>query len=148
MGGLLVLAFKVGGNVQPILMWIGINFVITVVGRGFISWQGHLGGFLGGVLIAAVLVYAPRERRTAWQAGGLGAFTVRAARGRRGPHRRPHLIARRTSSPGCRPISTGCRPGIAVDGYGHAAGSPWRDLSGRTRTCQGVYCLTSPGFPG
>ena len=45
-------------------------------GPGNISWQGHLGGFLGGVLIAAVLVYAPRARRTAWQVGGLGALTV------------------------------------------------------------------------
>ncbi len=76
MGALLVLAFKVGGNMQPILMWIGLNFLITVVGRGFISWQGHLGGFLGGVLIAAVLAYSPRQRRTAWQVAGLGAFAV------------------------------------------------------------------------
>lgn len=71
MGALLVIAFKVGGNLQPILGWIGINFLITLVGRGFISWQGHLGGFLGGVLIAAVIVYAPRTRRTTWQVAGL-----------------------------------------------------------------------------
>ena len=76
MGALLVVAFKVGGNIQGILTWIGINFVITVVGRGFISWQGHLGGFLGGVLIAAVLVYAPRTRRTLWQTAGLCAIGV------------------------------------------------------------------------
>ncbi|HEU4811476.1 MAG TPA: rhomboid family intramembrane serine protease [Nocardioides sp.] len=76
MGALLVVAFKVGGNIQGILTWIGINFVITVLGRGFISWQGHLGGFLGGVLIAAVLVYAPRTRRTPWQVLGLCAIGV------------------------------------------------------------------------
>jgi membrane associated rhomboid family serine protease len=76
MGGLLVVAFKVGGNVQPILMWIGINFLITVVGRGFISWQGHLGGFLGGVLVALVLVYSPRPHRTLWQSLGLSAITL------------------------------------------------------------------------
>ena len=76
MGALLVLAHKVGGNIQPIVMWIGINFLITVVGRGFISWQGHLGGFLGGLLIAGVLAYAPRERRTTWQAAGLATFAV------------------------------------------------------------------------
>ena len=76
MGGLLVLALKVRGNVQPILMWIGLNFLITVVGRGFISWQGHLGGFLGGTLIAAVLVYAPRAHRTLWQTAGLSAVTL------------------------------------------------------------------------
>jgi membrane associated rhomboid family serine protease len=76
MGALLVLAFKVGGNTQPILGWIGINFLITVVGRGFISWQGHLGGFLGGLVIAVVLAYSPRERRTLWQSIGLVGFTL------------------------------------------------------------------------
>lgn len=76
MGALLVVAYKVGGDVRQLLMWIGINFVITVVGRGFISWQGHLGGFLGGLALAAILVYAPRERRTAVQAAGVGGLLV------------------------------------------------------------------------
>jgi membrane associated rhomboid family serine protease len=57
-------------------MWIGLNFAITFFGRGFISWQGHLGGFVGGVVLAAVIAYAPRERRTAWQAAGFGAVAV------------------------------------------------------------------------
>jgi membrane associated rhomboid family serine protease len=75
MGALLVLALKVKANPQQILMWIGINFLFTVVVPN-ISWQGHLGGFLGGVLITGVLVYAPRERRTLWQTLGLGALTL------------------------------------------------------------------------
>ena len=74
MGALLVLAFKVGGQVQTILIWIGINVVFTFVG-GF-SWQGHLGGFLGGAAIMALLVYAPRERRTPVQVGGLVLITL------------------------------------------------------------------------
>jgi membrane associated rhomboid family serine protease len=76
MGALLVVAFKVGGNMSSILTWIGINFAITVLGSRYISWQGHLGGFLGGLLIAAVLVYAPRARRTLWQSAGLTAIGV------------------------------------------------------------------------
>ena len=48
---------------QQILIWIGINAVLTFTFSG-ISWQGHLGGFVGGVVIAAILVYAPRQRRT------------------------------------------------------------------------------------
>ena len=76
MGALLVVALKLRANPQQILMWIGINFVVTVVGRGFISWQGHLGGFIGGVLVALVLVYAPRSHRTRWQSLGLGAITL------------------------------------------------------------------------
>jgi membrane associated rhomboid family serine protease len=74
MAGLLVVAFKVRGNVQSILMWIGLNAVITVFGRGFISWQGHLGGFVGGLLLALVIVYAPRNRRVFWQVSGLCAI--------------------------------------------------------------------------
>ncbi|HQR26799.1 MAG TPA: rhomboid family intramembrane serine protease [Nocardioides sp.] len=76
MGALLVVALKVGGNVQQILFWIGLNFVITVAGSSFISWQGHLGGFLGGAAIAGILVYAPRERRTAWQAAGISGLLL------------------------------------------------------------------------
>jgi membrane associated rhomboid family serine protease len=75
MGALLVLSLKVKANPQQILFWIGLNFVFTFLYPN-ISWQGHLGGFLGGALIAAVLVYAPRPRRTFWQALGLGAITV------------------------------------------------------------------------
>jgi membrane associated rhomboid family serine protease len=69
MGALLVVAFKVGGNVQSVLTWIGINVVITVVGSQFISWQAHLGGLVGGIVIAAALVYAPRRNRTQFQVG-------------------------------------------------------------------------------
>ena len=72
MGALLVVAYKVRGQVQQILIWIGINAVLTLT-FGF-SWQGHLGGFLGGVVIAVILVYAPRTHRTMWQVVGLSLF--------------------------------------------------------------------------
>lgn len=76
MGALLVLAFKVRTDLNQLLIWIGINFAITFFGRGFISWQGHVGGFLGGIALAAVIAYAPRERRTAWQAAGFSLVAV------------------------------------------------------------------------
>ncbi len=75
MGALLVLALKVRANPQQILLWIGINFVITVTSPN-ISWQGHLGGFLGGALIAAILAWSPRPRRVLWQTAGLSAVGV------------------------------------------------------------------------
>ena len=75
MGALLVLAYKVRGNVQQILMWIGINAVLTFTVSD-ISWQGHLGGFLGGVVIAGLLAYSPRERRTLIQVAGLVGLTL------------------------------------------------------------------------
>jgi membrane associated rhomboid family serine protease len=76
MGALLVLALKVRADVSQLLVWIGINFVLTVVGRGFISWEGHLGGFIGGVVLASVIAWAPRSRRTMWQWLAIGSYIV------------------------------------------------------------------------
>ncbi|HYH33624.1 MAG TPA: rhomboid family intramembrane serine protease [Nocardioides sp.] len=76
MGALLVVAVKVRGNVSQIGVWLLMNAVITFTFPG-ISWQGHLGGFVGGVLIGAAVVYAPRgPRRRWWQWLGVGAVTL------------------------------------------------------------------------
>ena len=75
-GGLLVIAVKVRADYSQLLLWLGLNVVITVFGRGFISWQGHLGGLVGGVLVALVLAYSPRENRARWQGLGLGMLAV------------------------------------------------------------------------
>ncbi len=76
MGALLVIAIKVRADYTSILFWIGLNVFITFFGGARISWQGHLGGLIGGVLIGLVLVYSPRENRTRWQAIGLGAIAA------------------------------------------------------------------------
>jgi membrane associated rhomboid family serine protease len=76
MAALLIVAIRARGDVQGLLVLVAVNVVITVWGRGFISWEGHLGGFLGGLVIALVLVYAPRGRRTFWQVTGLSVFAV------------------------------------------------------------------------
>ena len=75
MGALLVLAYKVGGNVSQIATWLLLNAVITFTVPS-ISWQGHLGGFLGGALIAAIIVWSPRERRGTWQLAGILAAAL------------------------------------------------------------------------
>jgi membrane associated rhomboid family serine protease len=75
MGALLVVVYKVHGDVRQIMMWIGLNFVITFLAP-FISWQGHLGGFIGGLLVAAAFVYAPKSNRSLWQLGAAIAFGV------------------------------------------------------------------------
>jgi membrane associated rhomboid family serine protease len=76
MGALLVIAIKVHGNVSQIGMWIGLNFLFTVLGRGFISWQGHLGGFIGGVLVALLITYVPRARRAQLQWAGIALLAA------------------------------------------------------------------------
>jgi membrane associated rhomboid family serine protease len=86
MGALAVIALKVHGQVQTILMWIGLNLVFTFTVGG-ISWQAHIGGLVTGALLGAVMVYAPRKNRALvqWSATGavlavaLGLIVVRAA---------------------------------------------------------------------
>jgi membrane associated rhomboid family serine protease len=78
LGALLVIAVKVHGDVRGIATWIGINFVITFLVPN-VSWQGHLGGFVGGLLVGAAIVYAPRQRRATWQAVGVGAVSLLVA---------------------------------------------------------------------
>jgi membrane associated rhomboid family serine protease len=86
MGAIAVLAVKVGGQAQQVLGWIAINLVLTFTLRG-ISWQGHLGGLLGGVLLGVAIVYAPRSHRSVvqWSAVALvllvavGTIVVRAS---------------------------------------------------------------------
>lgn len=62
---------KTGGDLRQIGVLLAVNLFITFAFPN-ISWQGHLGGFAGGLVIAALLVYAPKgPRRTAYQVGGL-----------------------------------------------------------------------------
>ena len=72
---LLILVLKVGGDVQQLLILIGINVFLTFAVLN-ISWQGHLGGFVGGAAVAAALVYAPRQRRTPIQVGALVLLAI------------------------------------------------------------------------
>ena len=115
MGGLLVMAVKVGSNVSQIGMLLLVNLVITFTIPG-ISWQGHLGGFVGGVLVGAALVYAPRgPRRGAWQARASGRRRCRCGRAR-GPARRPRLTRPPAAEPG-RALSTAVHE--PVENYTH-----------------------------
>ncbi len=75
LGALLVIAYKVRGNVQTIVSWLAINAVFTFFFPG-ISWQGHLGGFVGGLLVTGLLVYAPKERRQLLQLAGTAVLVV------------------------------------------------------------------------
>lgn len=69
MGALLVVAWRNRRDVSNIVMWLGINVAFTFLGGAGISWQGHLGGLAGGVVIASVLVSTPARR--SWTAGAL-----------------------------------------------------------------------------
>lgn len=75
MGALVVLSLKIGADPRDLLLWIGINVVLTFTLPN-VSWQGHFGGLAGGLLVTAVIAFAPRERRAMLQAVGLVLFAL------------------------------------------------------------------------
>lgn len=74
-GAYAVIAHKVRADLRSIATLLAVNLVITFAIPN-ISWQGHLGGIVGGAVVAAVIAYAPRQRRTLVQALGLAAFLL------------------------------------------------------------------------
>ena len=76
LGALLVTANKARLNSQWLVQNLVLGVVITVVGYRMISWQGHLGGFLGGAAAAAIIAYAPRANRSLVQWGALAVVTA------------------------------------------------------------------------
>ena len=76
LGGLLVTFRKARLDTSWLMQNLALGVVITIVGWRYISWQGHLGGLLGGLVAAAIIAYAPKAHRSLVQWVGLGAFTV------------------------------------------------------------------------
>ncbi|MEP6814878.1 MAG: rhomboid family intramembrane serine protease [Marmoricola sp.] len=79
MGALVVVSLKIGADFRQILFWIGLNLVFTFMAGASISWQGHIGGLVGGAVVAAAIVYAPKARRAPvqWSAvAGIALITI------------------------------------------------------------------------
>lgn len=72
-----VLQRRRGGDVSQIGTTIAINLAISFAASSFIDWRGHVGGLVGGALVAAALVYAPSGQRR-WVYQALGAVAVAA----------------------------------------------------------------------
>jgi membrane associated rhomboid family serine protease len=78
MGALVVVAHKVGADLRQIGFWLLLNLAFTFWQSQAISWQGHIGGLLGGAVVAAVIVYAPKNHRERIQSAGIGAVALAA----------------------------------------------------------------------
>ncbi|GAA0970513.1 rhomboid family intramembrane serine protease [Acrocarpospora macrocephala] len=68
-GALFVVSRRLGYDARGVVWLIGINVVLTFLIPG-ISWQGHLGGLVVGVLVSAVFAYAPEKNRNTIQLAG------------------------------------------------------------------------------
>ncbi len=74
-GATAVLMKRMKYDMRPVIALLVINLIITFGVPG-ISWTAHIGGLVGGLLLALGLVYAPKEKRNLVQAGTLGLVFV------------------------------------------------------------------------
>ncbi|UDY25426.1 rhomboid family intramembrane serine protease [Nocardioides sp. Kera G14] len=76
LGALLVMVLRTKQAPQGMLIWIVLSMGYSFLVPG-ISWQGHLGGLLGGFLVTAAFAWAPRgPRRHLLQWGSVAVFLV------------------------------------------------------------------------
>ncbi|WP_300344046.1 rhomboid family intramembrane serine protease [Nesterenkonia sp.] len=76
-GALFILLRSSGAQTGGLVALVAVNMVIGFMPGLNISWQGHLGGLLTGLLCAGIIAYAPRGRlRGLWQACGLAGVGV------------------------------------------------------------------------
>jgi len=75
MAALLVVARKQRADVSQLLVLIGVNAGFTFFASG-ISWQGHVGGFVGGLVVAGIFTQLRADRKAPLQWAALGGFTL------------------------------------------------------------------------
>jgi membrane associated rhomboid family serine protease len=66
---------KRGLDLSPLFMLLAINLFITFALPN-ISWQGHIGGLVCGLVLGGVVAYAPRKQRTLVQVSAFAAVWV------------------------------------------------------------------------
>jgi membrane associated rhomboid family serine protease len=69
-GAFFIVNRKFGRDNSGLFVLLAINLAIAFLPNTNIDWHAHVGGLLTGALVASVLVYAPRDRRTVVQAAG------------------------------------------------------------------------------
>jgi membrane associated rhomboid family serine protease len=74
-GATAVFVRRLNYDMRPILILLALNIVFTFTWPN-VSWQGHLGGLIGGTAVAIAMAYAPRERRDRVQWGTAAGVMV------------------------------------------------------------------------
>lgn len=71
----LCLQLRSRGNATPMVILISLNLLL-----GFfipqVSWAGHIGGLLAGILIGGALIWAPRQHRGLVQYGAISGLAL------------------------------------------------------------------------
>ena len=75
-GALLLVNRRLGLENRGLVAFFAINAVIGFIPGLNIAWQAHLGGLVTGALVGAVLVHAPRSRRSLVQGVGLAGLVL------------------------------------------------------------------------
>ncbi|MBX9396508.1 rhomboid family intramembrane serine protease [Streptomyces sp. TRM72054] len=68
-GATAVLVRRLNYDMRPVIALLVINLIFTFNPGFNISWQAHIGGLVGGLVIGYAMVHAPRERRALVQYG-------------------------------------------------------------------------------
>lgn len=76
LGALLMVVLRRGGDARNVIMWLGINVAFTFAGGATISWQGHLGGLVGGVLVTLILLRDGRSKASTVTWVMLGGYAL------------------------------------------------------------------------
>lgn len=63
-------------DLRPIIALLVINLIFTFNPSFNISWQAHIGGLVGGLVIGYAMIHAPRERRALVQYGTCAVVLV------------------------------------------------------------------------
>jgi membrane associated rhomboid family serine protease len=75
MGAYFVVIRSLGGNASQIFILVGINFALGIFIPG-ISWEGHLGGLVTGLLIAGIYAATRKPNQKLLQLAGVGGVWV------------------------------------------------------------------------
>jgi membrane associated rhomboid family serine protease len=75
-GAMVWVVRRLGGNLTGILTVLAINIVFTLTNAGTVSWEGHLGGLIVGLILGAAFAFAPRARHLAFSVSATVAVGV------------------------------------------------------------------------
>ncbi|MCP2032999.1 membrane associated rhomboid family serine protease [Okibacterium sp. HSC-33S16] len=76
MGAFLVIQRKLGGNMNGLLVLVGINLVIGFIPGTNVAWQAHVGGLIGGALVGLIYYQTRRLRHKRLQTVLIAALAV------------------------------------------------------------------------